>query len=126
PFKAQLGSNYIPSDPEIQEIKAYLLHPIARIRLIDDELIDLETKLKALQDERKGLSHQVEICQAIITLPRRLPDDILSEIFYQSLPTNVNAAMVNSVPPLIFTQICKRWREVALSTPKLWSTIHIH
>jgi len=126
PFKVQLGSNYVPTDPEIQEIKAFLLHPIERIRSIEHELTDLKTRLKALRKEHKSLIRQVEICQTIITLPRRLPDDILSEIFYQSLPTTHNAAMSKSVPPLIFTQICKHWREVALSTPRLWSTIHIH
>src|SRR6266446_6993954 len=61
PFKAHLNSNYVPTDPEIQEIKAFLLHPIERIRSIEQELIDLETRLKALQKERKNLIRQVGI-----------------------------------------------------------------
>ncbi|KAK7040828.1 hypothetical protein VNI00_009424 [Paramarasmius palmivorus] len=56
---------------------------------------------------------------------RRLPQDVLSEIFLQCLPKN--RLPLNSIAeaPLLLTRVCRSWRSIALSTPRLWRAIHL-
>ncbi|KAJ7161464.1 hypothetical protein C8R43DRAFT_992960 [Mycena crocata] len=56
--------------------------------------------------------------------PSPLPPEILSEIFYHCLPTNRDFLIPDpDEAPLILCRICHRWREVALMTPHLWSSL---
>ncbi|KAG7098245.1 hypothetical protein E1B28_000209 [Marasmius oreades] len=54
----------------------------------------------------------------------RIPPEILLEIFYAMCSGGSNLipdpALVD-VPPLLLAHVCRLWRKVALSTPKLWS-----
>ncbi|KAJ7618543.1 hypothetical protein FB45DRAFT_1063190 [Roridomyces roridus] len=49
----------------------------------------------------------------------RLPSEILSEIFAYTVPKD------HGCKPRLVACICRRWREVALSTPRLWCNIHL-
>ncbi|KAK7051895.1 F-box domain-containing protein [Favolaschia claudopus] len=53
-----------------------------------------------------------------------LPNEIVAEIFIQFLPPYPEQApLVGPSSPTHLTQICRQWREIALSTPALWSAI---
>ncbi|KAF7373588.1 hypothetical protein MSAN_00569200 [Mycena sanguinolenta] len=56
---------------------------------------------------------------------RRIPHDVLLEIFCACLPSEHNAVIDPAEAPLILGRICKHWRSVAYSAPILWSTLHI-
>jgi hypothetical protein len=116
PFSSYLDSNYIPFDDEAAQIKAFLIQPRK----------EMKAEMDCLQSKYDSLFHQFNSCASLITLSRRVPDDVLEEIFYQSLPTDRNALLDNKAAPLIFTRICRQWRQVAFASPRLWSTIHIH
>ncbi|KAJ6544635.1 hypothetical protein DFH09DRAFT_1321838 [Mycena vulgaris] len=53
----------------------------------------------------------------------RLPLEISSDIFMRRLPEkpipNVDDA------PLVFLKVCRSWNKIAISTPSLWTAIHI-
>ncbi|KAJ6531144.1 hypothetical protein B0H19DRAFT_1190569 [Mycena capillaripes] len=52
-----------------------------------------------------------------------LPLEILAEIFMHSLP-NADFVTPNlTAAPLVLCGVCNQWREVAISTPKLWSSL---
>ncbi|KAF9067145.1 hypothetical protein BDP27DRAFT_1329352 [Rhodocollybia butyracea] len=55
----------------------------------------------------------------------RLPVEVLGEIFVHCLPTDRFSYISAAQAPLLLTSICQRWREVALSFPSLWNTLHI-
>ncbi|KAF8152870.1 hypothetical protein K438DRAFT_375094 [Mycena galopus ATCC 62051] len=55
---------------------------------------------------------------------RRIPDDILREIFVTCLPTAPNL-IDPAEAPILLGCICRHWRAVAHTTPILWSSIHI-
>ena len=68
----------------------------------------------------------LSILQSAVSIVRRLPDDILRLIFsfvveavpdHRRLDTNRGAWTLS--------QVCTRWRSIALSMPSLWSTIMI-
>ncbi|KAK7038095.1 hypothetical protein R3P38DRAFT_2904402 [Favolaschia claudopus] len=57
-----------------------------------------------------------------------LPLEILAEIFEHCLSGDDCSDFISPDPataPLILCRICRQWREVALSSPKLWSSLHI-
>ncbi|KAJ7072811.1 hypothetical protein C8F01DRAFT_1362082, partial [Mycena amicta] len=53
-----------------------------------------------------------------------MPPELTSEIFLNCLPDGP-ADMNLKSPPLLFLQICRRWSDIAVSTPRLWASIHI-
>ncbi|RXW21151.1 hypothetical protein EST38_g4700 [Candolleomyces aberdarensis] len=56
-----------------------------------------------------------------------LPTEILPKVFSECLPDfdEPYPPVSTSVPPMLFTIINKRWKEVACSYPHLWTRIHI-
>ena len=56
----------------------------------------------------------------------QFPREILAEIFWNCLPeTDIKGPiqMSKRVAPLLVSSICSSWRELALATPKLWTTV---
>ena len=60
----------------------------------------------------------------ILSPARRLPSDVLDEIFFHCLPTHHNPIMKYSESPLLLIRTCSSWRATALSS-QIWSKIHI-
>ncbi|PAV19529.1 hypothetical protein PNOK_0446300 [Pyrrhoderma noxium] len=58
-------------------------------------------------------------------LHRGLPVEILAEIFEYCLPSSQERqnAPLHTLPPLTLSWVCKLWRELCLSLPKLWTTV---
>jgi hypothetical protein len=57
----------------------------------------------------------------------RLPREILAEIFSLCVPkmASEEAQMLTSDAPLLLCLVCSTWRELALATPKIWTTVGI-
>ncbi|KAJ7685696.1 hypothetical protein DFH06DRAFT_1159159 [Mycena polygramma] len=54
-----------------------------------------------------------------------LPPEILAEIFIRCLPDGYFVLPDLTTAPLILCGICRRWRDVALTTPTLWSSLFV-
>ncbi|KAJ7432583.1 hypothetical protein FB451DRAFT_1479550 [Mycena latifolia] len=120
-----LGTNYCPQDEEIVEIKAFLAEPTLRLKDLGDEIADLQKALDKLTAERARISVYVDAHRALISPARRLPLDIIQKIFIACLPTHRNCAMSAIEAPVLLGRVCSFWRSICLSTPRLWSKIHI-
>ncbi|KAJ7089993.1 hypothetical protein C8R44DRAFT_720358 [Mycena epipterygia] len=118
PFSEHLYTNYAPTEAEVKLIRAHLVpHEAA--------LAQIESKLRALSAERARLQEHIEAHQALLSYPRRIPQDIVEDIFLSCLPTQRNATINVAEAPLLLCQICSAWRSVALGMPRLWTTLHI-
>lgn len=64
---------------------------------------------------------------ALVAPIRRLPDEILAEIFNLTVDDRrlSDRSFRCHLQPLVLGQICRHWREVSLSTPAIWSQIEI-
>ncbi|KAJ6573537.1 hypothetical protein DFH09DRAFT_1152060 [Mycena vulgaris] len=125
PFTSKLGTNYRPKDEEIVEIQSLLVEPTTRLKHLDDEITELRTALDKLVDERDKLGAYVDAHRALISPVRRLPLDIIQEVFIACLPTHRNCVMSAVEAPVLLGRICSSWRAISLSTPRLWSRLHI-
>ncbi|KAF9066952.1 hypothetical protein BDP27DRAFT_1174984, partial [Rhodocollybia butyracea] len=57
---------------------------------------------------------------------RRLPVEILTEIFTHCLPSkHIPPSSLIMEAPLVLLSVCREWRTVALSTPRLWCSPRI-
>ncbi|KAK7001437.1 hypothetical protein R3P38DRAFT_3284283 [Favolaschia claudopus] len=118
PFHAHLHTNYVPTDAEIDSIRAHLLP-------CEAELGRLEALIHELSCKRDRLQVYVDSHKALISQPRRVPQDVIQQIFIACLPTRHNAVMNVAEPPLLLGRICSGWRSVAFALPILWASIHI-
>ncbi|KAJ7698995.1 hypothetical protein B0H17DRAFT_926902, partial [Mycena rosella] len=120
PFASKLGTNYCPEDEEIAQIRVLLAEPANRLKSLDDEISKLQVALDRMKEERSRLGAYVEGHRALISLARRLPLDIIQEIFLACIPTHCNCFMSATEAPVLLGRICSSWRSISLSTPRLW------
>ncbi|KAK7022101.1 hypothetical protein R3P38DRAFT_2710032 [Favolaschia claudopus] len=125
PFADHLGTNYVPSDAEVAEIRSLLAGPEENLARLNAEIEALERALIELREKREALKQPIDAHRALISPIRLLPFDILAEIFLACLPSKREALIDESKAPLLLGRICRHWRAVAYSTPALWSSIHI-
>ncbi|KAJ6505556.1 hypothetical protein C8R45DRAFT_973104 [Mycena sanguinolenta] len=118
PFSDKLGTNYVPSDEEIKDLHGLLVDPI-------EELAKVQAQIGQLKARRESLQRTIDAHKALISPMRRIPYDVLREIFSACLPTAHGALIDISEAPLLFGRVCRHWRALAYSAPTLWTSIHI-
>ncbi|KAJ8095503.1 hypothetical protein PM082_023273 [Marasmius tenuissimus] len=121
PFSHVLNTNYSPSTEEQHLIRDVIRGPEEQIRQLDEEISRLQAK-------RQALKQFVDLHRALLSPFRRLPADVWRSIFFRALPENALGLCTYTTKssPLLPTTICRSWREIAVSTPNLWTSIHIH
>ncbi|KAF7348243.1 Hexose carrier protein [Mycena sanguinolenta] len=125
PFVNLLHTNYVPSDAEVLQIRSLLMYSADELARIDAQIEAMEIALGQLKEQRAALKEPIDAHKALISPMRRIPQDVLLEIFFSCLPTEHNALIDPAEAPLVLGRICRHWREVAYSAPMLWSSIHI-
>ncbi|KAF8800305.1 hypothetical protein BYT27DRAFT_7200197 [Phlegmacium glaucopus] len=124
-FSHYLHSNQAPSEDESREIKAFRINPLEDISVVDAEIERIETILDSLKRKRANIQKSIDDCNTVLAPVRRLPMDILGVIFIDCLATHRNPIMDPSEAPILLTHICRDWRSIALSIPRLWSRMYI-
>ncbi|KAJ7740015.1 hypothetical protein DFH07DRAFT_751826, partial [Mycena maculata] len=125
PFTSKLGTNYCPTDKEMVEIEALLIEPGHRMKRLDEEIVEMQKALDKLTEERDSLGAYIGAHKALVSPVRRLPLDIIQEIFVACLPTHRNCVMSAREAPVLLGRICSAWRAISFSTPRLWASLHI-
>ncbi|ESK90607.1 hypothetical protein Moror_4243 [Moniliophthora roreri MCA 2997] len=118
PYSRNFGTNYAPSPQQIQEINQILREPEERLRALEEEIA-------RLQAQRDNLQSFIDNHRSLLSPIRRVHSDILREIFVRCLPEDHLPVRSLREAPLLLTGICRSWREIAISTPRLWNRIHI-
>ncbi|KAF8971917.1 hypothetical protein BDZ97DRAFT_1153800 [Flammula alnicola] len=91
-------------------------------------LLNIDQEISKLMTERLSIKSLVN--QNHDSIIHRLPQEIASHIFTFSVPTfkahprKFKKSVVSA--PLTLGAICQRWRQIAWSTPHLWTTICIN
>ncbi|KAJ7080523.1 hypothetical protein C8R44DRAFT_653546, partial [Mycena epipterygia] len=125
PFSYRLDTNYVPSDPEMEQIRALLVEPIDELARIDVQLEEMGVLIRKLSTRRASLKAAIDAHMALISPARRAPEDVLQEIFFACLPTAHNAVIDPGEAPLLLGRICRYWRAIAYTNPRLWNSLHI-
>ncbi|KIY65383.1 hypothetical protein CYLTODRAFT_66007 [Cylindrobasidium torrendii FP15055 ss-10] len=106
--------------------------------VLADALVRVEHAMKAtkaalgrMQDRRTLITAAMTSRRALRAPVRMLPDDILCTIFAWAVPAvgdleNDDGLNTSEWPPWVISHVCRRWRQLSLSHPRLWSTVMIH
>lgn len=120
-----LKNNYPPSNEEAQKITRLLLEPSKEVEVLQSEMMDLKKRLSELESRQNEIKKRIARYEIILSPIRRVPPDVLGEIFYHCLPAHRNPIMASSDCPLLLTRVCSTWRSTAMTTPKLWDRLYI-
>ncbi|KDQ65106.1 hypothetical protein JAAARDRAFT_28770 [Jaapia argillacea MUCL 33604] len=99
-----------------------------RVEEAHRELLQLEVRRQQLiaflapaRKERDDLRERVQDAHQAIRAPiLRLPVEVISEIFIACLPDRPAWYPHKKDTIHVVTHVCRRWRQIALSTPSLW------
>ncbi|KAJ3800867.1 hypothetical protein GGU11DRAFT_754065 [Lentinula aff. detonsa] len=120
-----LYTNVAPSTQERCIIADLLEKKVQQVRKLEEMARMLNNELVQARDDL--LEHK-----ALLSGVRKLPVEILSEIFSQCLPEVDTSSVIWSPEPhpnqapLLLTQVCRSWRSIAIATPRLWSALIIN
>ncbi|KAJ7246750.1 hypothetical protein C8J57DRAFT_1674949 [Mycena rebaudengoi] len=100
------------------------------IRSSDVALAEIDEQILKLKSQRESISILRAAMQVVLSPVRRLPPEILAEIFLLCRDNDLLGWRRYSVldprqAPLLLGQICSHWRVVSQTTPCLWDQIHI-
>ncbi|KAK0479651.1 hypothetical protein IW261DRAFT_1478505 [Armillaria novae-zelandiae] len=124
PYAHLVRSNNQPLDSEVDEIRL----------IIQDAKKSLAEQANGFRpearEESKALRALIKTCTKIIHPVRRLPFEIISEIFLQTLSGPHDWDDYPEVHdydrgPWAYSKVCRRWRDVALQSPRLWSELSV-
>ncbi|KAJ7625669.1 hypothetical protein FB45DRAFT_1005025 [Roridomyces roridus] len=119
--------NEPPESAEKSFIQAVASQTVARLARLDDEISRLKNQLGRLEAEQAELSDYQRHNVAILSPLRRVPPEILAEMFSWTLPTSDMDGTVADLglSQWVVSRVSSRWRATALATPLLWSTIFV-
>ncbi|KAJ7657629.1 hypothetical protein DFH06DRAFT_1327712 [Mycena polygramma] len=123
-----LNSNDIPLAGEVQYIRRLLSDDQDEIDDLDNEITYLDFQLRDLFDNRRHLETRRRRHRAIISPIRRMPPELLCEIFASTLAGEVaggDATPYSPKTPWRLASVSKSWRASALSYGPLWSIINL-
>ncbi|KAJ7615855.1 hypothetical protein FB45DRAFT_801477 [Roridomyces roridus] len=125
PFQKSLFTNDVLSDAECGHVRHFMSGPQAEAASLTQEIIRLQSQLDELSAKRDSLHQFIDAHLALVSPVRRLPEDLVREIFVACLHPKENATLRASDAPMLLCHITRYWRNVALSTPPLWTSLHI-
>ncbi|THV04981.1 hypothetical protein K435DRAFT_850515 [Dendrothele bispora CBS 962.96] len=105
------------SSSNIPDIRKNILDAQNILKVYDKEI-------RRLMSMAGHLREHIEETSFLLSPIRRLPDEILAEIFKNSMPSGTVFSCTKQTPPSpSFLTVCVRWRTVALSIPSIWQSI---
>jgi len=92
---------------------------------------DLAAQILALEQSLLALRAELALTQERLNSYKfpvfTLPNEIVSDIFIHFLPAYpLRPPLVGTLSPTVLTHICRRWRDIALSTPALWRAVVVY
>lgn len=121
-----LCTNQTPSLSQTGAIKNSVSIALTGLSRVESNIAALQAVMDGLQQERGALQKFADEHTALITLTgiRRIPDEILSEIFIWCLPASwTDGFAFCRYTRRYISQVCQRWRMITFSLPRLWALL---
>lgn len=122
-----IRANHIPSASQLSIIPKLLSEAEDDMARYDMELIRLHQITTELEQERAELQRYIERNRCLQAPIRRVPSEILFEIFSRPHEEDLHLHTSNpkGLAPLNISYVCTRWRDIVLSSKTFWTSISI-
>ncbi|KAJ7596482.1 hypothetical protein C8J56DRAFT_1158560 [Mycena floridula] len=120
----RLRENAHPSRLVFPEISQLLSAAEDDLQRCNAEVAKQQAYLVSLQTHSRILQRQVDGYHSLFSPIRKLPPEILRQIFVQRAGNRFGSLVID-IPGLRIAQVCSHWRNVALDTKSLWSIIRL-
>ncbi|KAJ6592373.1 hypothetical protein B0H19DRAFT_975327, partial [Mycena capillaripes] len=130
-LKHLLATNDCPTDSEITAIRAIFGECQTRMDALNDRIDILKATMDRLVAERDDMAERVQLYKNILAPVRRMPSELVCEIFGWTLPrTTAFTEDTLEQPPVpqlswYLGHVSRSWRNISLAYPLLWSTITV-
>lgn len=125
-----LRENQCPTPTRAHELAQILSHAQLELNLYDSEIIRLHGLILSLQNDLQDLKTHMRMAKSLLVPMRKLPPEILVEIFLHHgklnrvmRTANLASNFTADFPAMKLSSVCHHWRMVALATQSLWSNI---
>ncbi|KIY73247.1 hypothetical protein CYLTODRAFT_257179 [Cylindrobasidium torrendii FP15055 ss-10] len=116
-YRPLLPSDDIWIEPNIEYLEQRLFET-------QDQLAALQLVVDHLQCTQTVLQHQLQTHRSLRSPIHKLPREILTRIFDACLPPpDEDSALTQDGPRWSLQAVCGLWREIIISTPRLWATV---
>ncbi|KAJ7755487.1 hypothetical protein B0H16DRAFT_1253049, partial [Mycena metata] len=92
---------------------------------VEEKMADLERVLDRLRLRRQGLHDFIAKHRRVLAPIRRLPNELLSEIFSHCVERDPYEWDPTTNVEWILVQVSRAWRAVSISMPQMWNRISI-
>ena len=120
-----LNTNSTPSQEQQKDLQDFILQLDEAILNTDEDILGineqilaLQAKILVLQTRRTRLVQQRRCYSSLLSPVRCLPVEIFGKIFVYATRDRPRHA-------LNISAVCQLWRDAAISTPILWSTLQL-
>ncbi|KAK0491780.1 hypothetical protein EDD18DRAFT_1109526 [Armillaria luteobubalina] len=122
-----LNSNDPPLRTEHLQLESFIGEGQGFLAALQERASQARVVLNELLQEEKRVQDIISSCQSIISPIRRIPEDIIREIFLACWETEgeIKDSLKGKFTPFVLSKVCREWRSIALSTSRLWSTISL-
>ncbi|KAJ7593680.1 hypothetical protein C8J56DRAFT_853406, partial [Mycena floridula] len=124
--------NLIP--PNTEAIQSFISDAEKEVTRCSDEISRLRAIIDKVEKHQAKRSHEIFVHQSSIAPIRRLPPELLALTFsffcnvdfwdcepFKSKRDRISGSLFRE--PFVIATVCSHWRNIAVSTPSLWSTI---
>ncbi|KAJ8089079.1 hypothetical protein AAF712_009283 [Marasmius tenuissimus] len=126
-----LWKSNVPPTSEKESRTEYTATSYA-LKAIESQIRELSASMKSLKRTRARMAEKKRLYRYILHPIRRLPPEILTEIFrirtfgdIDLNDTEYPGSLDTRKAPWMLGQVCRAWRSVAASTPSLWAKINV-
>lgn len=139
-----LQTNEPPSDADFNLLRDTRSYAKGRVALLDTQIAAMQKAIENCIEEKATLQSAVEECDRILHPIRRMPVDIMAEIFFlvvykhlalceqpfyarrfTCIKRQLRSSLDPRQVPWSLAHVSHRWRSMVLSSPRLWALIRI-
>ncbi|KAF9255266.1 hypothetical protein L218DRAFT_884536, partial [Marasmius fiardii PR-910] len=113
------------SSSERSIISQFLNDAEKELKEYQTEINRLNATILSLENKRDRLRSRITNYRSLLSPIHRLPPEILTNILAYGCGATEHLVYMVLPSVVSFSMVCGRWRELALSTPSLWSNIAI-
>ena len=120
---SRLRSNQTPSALERVELTELVSQAEKEVIKYEETIARLHEMIITYENAKNNLIRQVSLARSLMAPVRRLPPEILRQVFIEHGTANEIRSLHEHVPGFQLTSICCHWRAVATANTTLWKDI---